>query len=84
MSARERMIVILAGVLLSLIVTGVVGYLAIVATDTSERSLLIGGLVGSAIFGGTPLFTLLGIGHRNAAAEPPAPPTDPTIGGGRG
>lgn len=88
MSDRERFTIILAGIVLSLGVTGVIAWLAIVATDAGERNLLIGGLIGTGAFGGGALFSLLGITHKPAPAaevqsastvnvNPDAPTTTP-------
>ena len=60
MTERERFLVLSIGAVLSLLTTGVICYLAIVATESGERNLLLGGLVGTGAFGGGALFGLLG------------------------
>jgi hypothetical protein len=73
MSERERLIIILAGVVLSFVTTGAVIWLAVLVE--SERTLIVGALVGTGAFGGGALFGLLGA-HRPAQttinAEPPS------------
>lgn len=69
MSERERLLVLVVGALLSLGVTIVISYLAVTVTDTSERSILFGALIGTGAFGGGALFGLLG--HRTGTGAGP-------------
>lgn len=76
MNDRERFTIILVGALLAFLVTGAVVYLAVMATESGERNLLIGGLIGTGAFGGGALFALMGITHSKAGttvnASPPS------------
>jgi hypothetical protein len=67
MSERERLLVLIVGAILSLGVTAIISFLAVTVTDTSERSILFGALIGTGAFGGGALFGLLG--HRTGTGS---------------
>ena len=72
MNERERMIVILGGIILALMITGTVCYAALTVPDKGD--LLYGGLIGTGAFGGGALLSALGLQQQRksdaqAAAE---------------
>jgi len=81
MSERERFFILAVGAMLALGITSVIGYLALTVTDTGERSILFGALIGTGAFGGGALFGLLGTQRSSAGAStvtiPQAPPDPP-------
>ncbi len=84
MNQTERYILLAVGSVVSIGITSVICYLALTATDTAERSILFGALIGTAGFGGGAIFTLLGLQHRQgtgpgSTVTVPNPPNDPVI-----
>lgn len=86
MSERERFFVLVVGSIIAVGVTAAIVFLAISATDVGERSILIGGLIGTGAFGGGALFSLLGVGGQKGAGttvtvpQPPDPPITVSTG----
>lgn len=79
MSQAERYILLGIGSLISLGITAVICYLALTVTDTGERSILFGALIGTAGFGGGALFSMLG--YRHGTGGPTVNVESPQAGG---